>query len=68
MQRPLGAKVVTLDAESKQIFHLDLGAERLTEFKKVEFDPALAERLHRPTGSGAKVELICSVAVWQAVF
>jgi propanol-preferring alcohol dehydrogenase len=60
--KALGAKVVAIDAGSKQTFCLDLGAEAFIDFTMFESDVTLAEHVQQITGNGAKVALVCSAS------
>lgn len=61
--RAMGARVAAIDAESKESFCRELGADEFVDFAKYKDDnDGLAKHIHGVTGGGAKVVLICAAS------
>lgn len=61
--RAMGARVVAIDAGSKESFCRELGADEFVDFAKFKNDNGgLAQHIHRVTKGGAKVALICAAS------
>lgn len=58
--KAMGARVLAIDAGSKEKFCLDLGAEAFLDFSKFTSDQALADEVKKITAGGAKVVLMCA--------
>ncbi|CAK7204870.1 hypothetical protein SEUCBS139899_007632 [Sporothrix eucalyptigena] len=59
--RAMGARVVAIDAGSKNEFCRTLGADEFVDYSKFDGD-GLAQHIHKVTSGGAKVALICAAS------
>lgn len=58
--KAMGARIISLDVAAKERLCLELGSDIFIDFAGFATDGALAKEIHKLTGGGAKVVLVCS--------